>query len=115
VAARDIGRSLHRIPGTGRVSFVQLGEGRNGVIKELDPETGESSVLAPVLEGNEFHAWSPAGALLAGEGSRLFRWVDAPDPQWVEVADLGPFGLAGISRISVSPEGDRIAVVGVGG
>lgn len=115
VAARDIGRSLHRIPKRGTVSYVQLRDGMNGIITELDPETGETSALAPVLQGNEFHAWTPAGVLLSGEGSRLFRWVEGSDRGWVEVADLGRMGVRGISRIAVSPEGDRIAVVGVAG
>jgi len=115
ILARDIGRSVHRIPGRRTVSFVQLRDGEEGMITEIEPETGEMRALAPALEGNEFHAWTPAGVLLSGQGSRLFRWVDGPDAGWTEVADLAPSGVKGISRIAVSPEGDRIAVVGVGG
>lgn len=115
ILARDIGRSLHRIPGRRTISFVQLRNGEEGMITEMDPVTGENRTLAPALEGNEFHAWTPAGVLLSGRESRLYRWVDGPQPGWTEVADLAPSGVEGISRIAVSPEGDRIAVVGVGG
>jgi hypothetical protein len=115
VAARDIGRSLHPVPGRSAVSFVQWEEGQRGAITELDAETGETEVLAPLLEGNEFFAWTPGGTLLMGQGSKLFLWAPGRSQEWEELADLAPAGVAGISRIAVSPEGDRIAVVGVGG
>jgi hypothetical protein len=115
IMARDIGRSLHRIPGRASVSFVQWEDGQGGVITELDPKTGEASILAPILEGNEFHAWTPDGVLLSGRGSRLFMWVPGSSRTWEEIADLASAGVTGISRIAVSPEGDRIAIVGVRG
>jgi dipeptidyl aminopeptidase/acylaminoacyl peptidase len=115
IVARDIGRSLHRIPGRATISFVQWEDGRRGVITELDPDSGEDSILAPTLEGNEFHAWTPGGALLTGQGSKLFMWVPGVSQAWEEIADLATNGVTGISRIAVSPEGDRIAIVGVGG
>jgi hypothetical protein len=115
IMARNIGRSLHRIPGRATISFVQWEDSQRGVITELDPETGEDFILAPILEGNEFHAWTPGGALLTGQGSKLFMWVPGVSHGWEEFADLASAGVTGISRIAVSPEGDRIAVVGVGG
>jgi len=115
VAARNIGRSLYRVPGRGTVSYVQWDESRKGAIMELDPGTGETEILAPLMEGNEFYAWTPGAVLLMGQGSRLFRWVPGSSHAWEEVADLGSSGVRGISRIAVSPEGDRIAIVGVGG
>ncbi len=114
VFATNIGRSLHRIPGRGTVSFVQWMEGGTGEIRELDPGTGTVRPLAPLLEGNEFYAWTPEGFLLAGRGSMLFRWNPEGAGEWVEWGDLSSAGVSGISRIAVSPEGDRIAVVGEG-
>ena len=114
IVAFDIGRSLYRIPGSGRVSFVQWEETRRGVITALDPQTGETEVLAPLLEGNEYYAWTPSGTLVMGQGSKLFRRIPGGHGSWTELADLTPAGVDGISRISISPEGDRIAIVGVG-
>jgi len=115
IVASNIGRSLHRAPNGRDVSFVQWQEDGTGVITLLDPTSGETRSLAPLLEGNEYYAWTPAGDLLMGQGSRIFRWAPEPDGGWEEIADLTPGGVRGISRIAVSPEGDRIAVVGVGG
>lgn len=114
VLARDIGRSLHKAPSTGSISFVQWSDTRDGTIMEMDPRTGESRILAPLLDENEFFAWTPEGVLLTGQGTKLFRWIPGSSRGWEELADLAPAGVRGISRIAVSPEGDRIAVVGVG-
>jgi dipeptidyl aminopeptidase/acylaminoacyl peptidase len=115
IMAEDIGRSLYRIPGQDRVSFVQWMEGGQGRIMALNPDTGETHALGPLLEGNEFYAWTPSGHLVMGQGSVLFIRDPAVEEGWKELADLAPAGVDGISRIAISPEGDRIAVVGVAG
>jgi hypothetical protein len=112
VVAENIGRSIYRIPGRGTVSFVQWEEPGTGWITEFDPETDEASPIAPLLEGNEFYAWTPHGTLIMGQGSKLFRWVPDESESWEEMADLGPAGILAISRIALSPEGGWIAVVG---
>ena len=112
VVAEDIGRSVHRIPGRETVSFVQWVEPGTGWINEYDPDTGETRPLAPLLEGNEFYAWTPGGALVMGQGSRLFRWTPDESETWEEIADLEPAGILEISRISLSPDGGWLAVVG---
>jgi len=112
VVAEDIGRSVHRIPGRETVSFVQWVEPGTGWINEYDPETGDTRTLAPLLEGNEFYAWASGGALVMGQGSRLFRWIPHESETWEEIADLESAGILGISRVSLSPDGGWVAVVG---
>lgn len=112
VVAEDIGRSLYRIPGKETVSFVQWVEPGIGWIHEYDPETGEIHQLAPLLEENEFYAWTPEGVLVMGQGSKLFRWLPGESEVWEEIADLDAAGILGITRIAVSAEGGWIAVVG---
>lgn len=111
IVAEDIGRSVHRTPGTGTASFVQWEEPGVGHIAEYDVATGETRTLAPLLEGNEFFTWGPDGVLLMGHGSKLFRWILGSSDSWLEVVDFGPLGINGITRLAVSPEGGWIAVV----
>jgi len=111
IAARDIGRSIYRAPEDETVSFVQWSEGGEGWITSYDPATDTTRPLAPLLEGNEYYAWTPDGVLLMGVGSRLYRWLPGRADEWTEVIDLGPAGIEGISRIAVSPDGAWIAVV----
>jgi hypothetical protein len=112
MVAENIGRSLFRIPGSGAVSFVQWEEPGVGWITAFDPETEETSRIAPLLEGNEFYAWTPGGTLIMGQGSKLFRWTPGESVTWQELADMTAVGILAISRIAVSPEGGWIAIVG---
>ena len=57
-------------------------------------------------------AWAPDGSIVMMEGTVLHRW--APDAEgWQKVADLGVQGLASATRVAVSPDGKKLAVVGV--
>jgi hypothetical protein len=55
-------------------------------------------------------AWTPDGMLLMAEKDALYGWRRG-DPGWHLIADLAWLGLHGVSRIAVSPKGDRIAFV----
>jgi hypothetical protein len=48
-------------------------------------------------------------------GSDLYRWLPGSDDGWVQVAALGEFGLVGLTRIDVSPEGNLLALVAARG
>jgi hypothetical protein len=108
--ARDIGRTLLRIPGRHAVSFVQR-DSSGGWIRSLDPVSGASEPLAPLPAGTEFYAWTPWGELLSTRGNQLVRW-DAGSRQWETIAQFSEPGLQKMSRLAVSPSGDRIALVG---
>jgi len=115
VVTEGIGRSLHKVPGKEAASFLQWeGSGRDriGIIKILDLATREIEVASEALPGNEFYAWTPGGAILSGEGTKVYRLIPGDEAGWQEVADLGTAGIRGITRLAVSPEGDRLAVVG---
>jgi hypothetical protein len=113
--ARDIGRPLQRVPGRSAVSFVQHVSPTEWWIETLDPATREIRRIAPTLEGQEFFTWTPDGSLLSGRGSKLFQWTPGKDSAWVLVADLQAAGLTSITRLAVSPRGDRLAIVAVPG
>lgn len=111
VVASGIGRSLHRIPGREAASFVHKVSPREWWISELDPETRRVTRLVRTLPGVEDYAWMPDGTLLAARGSRLYRWAPGRGPGWEVVADFGAAGIAGVTRLAVSPRGDRLALV----
>lgn len=110
VVAADVGRTLLRIPGSARVSFVQKGSD-GWWIAALDPATGAIERLAPTLPEVEDFAWADARTLVAAQGSTIHRWRLGASTAWTPVADLARAGLRGITRLAVSPAGDRIAIV----
>jgi hypothetical protein len=110
--ATDIGRSLHRIPGSRSISFVQReGDGRF-VVKRLDPDSKRIVTLTDAVAGSSDRdtAWMPDGTLLMSAGTRLFAWK-AGESGWREVYDVKPHGLGSVSRLAVSPDGRALALV----
>ena len=111
--AQSPGRSLHRIPGTGpaRISFVHKVGEKEWIVKALDPRSKAIATMINTLPGSEDVAWTPDGILLSGQGSKLFAWDPASKGiEWREIADFGP-SIRQMTRIAVSPKGDRIAFV----
>lgn len=114
VVAENIGRSLHPVPGRGSVSFVHKATENEWWIRELDLATREITTLVRTLPGAEDYAWMPDGTLLMAQGSRLFLWRRGMEGGWQEVADLAGAGLQSITRLAVSAQGDRLALVAAG-
>ena len=48
-----------------------------------------------------------------GSGSKLYSYAPGDEAGWREVADLAAVGIDEITRLAVSPDGNRLAVVGV--
>jgi len=108
--ATSIGRSLHTTR-DGQVSFVHKVSNEEWWLTLLDPATKLQRRLVRMPRRVEDHAWTPDGLVLAGEGSVLKSFDPRRGGDWTIVADLATYGLAGITRLSVSPRGDAVAVV----
>lgn len=109
----NVGRSLHRIPGSTRVSFVSKAYENAAWVMSLDLDTRAMQPIAKLPSGTEDYAWFPDGRLVAGSGSRLLVCDPGKAGEWVPFADLAADGVSGISRLAVSPAGDRLAIVGI--
>lgn len=107
---KNIGRSLHKIPGSELVSYVSKSSA-SWMIKSMDIKSGVSKNIAPTLEQVEDMAWSEDGTIFMGKGDKLFQYDTRGNIEWVEIASLEQYGLRNISRISVSPSNDKIAIV----
>jgi hypothetical protein len=116
IVARDVGRSLAKIPGEAAVSFVERrreGDGAPALwISKIEPATRRVTPLVAAVEGatEADCAWTPDGTLLMAHGDVLYAWR-AGQPRWTRVADLAALGLHHVTRLAVSPKGDRMAMV----
>ena len=113
VVARDIGRSLQRIPGRPSVSFVQRDSVAGPWLEELDTRTHRVTKLVKAPPGADFFAWTPGGIVLTASGTKLYQWDPRRGSAWDEVADFAAAGLSSVTRLAVSPQGDRLAIVAV--
>jgi Tol biopolymer transport system component len=113
--ARDIGRSMHRVPGRASVSFVQKVSETEWWIMELDPATKDMRRIAPTLPAVEDYAWTPDGRIVAAQEGTLHVWRSDPDTAgaggWSPIHTFESPALQQLTRIAVSPSGDRLAVV----
>src|SRR5712692_36747 len=109
--AENPGRILRRIPHQDKFSFVHKISDREWAIKAFDLRTRTSASLIDTLPGVEDYAWMPSGALLMAKDSKLFSVIPLTGKSWSEVADFSSAGLKNITRIAVSPKGDRIEIV----
>jgi Tol biopolymer transport system component len=113
-AAEGIGRSLHRIPSTRLVSFVQRDASGDFWVKQIDPATKKIDVVVKGIAGSGTDrdlTWMPDGkTILMSSGTKVFAWTRG-DAEWMEVFDAAAQGLGTVSRLAVSPKGDLIAMV----
>ena len=113
VFAKDIGRSLQRIPGRASVSFVQRDSVAGNTLEELDIGRRRVRELTKTPPGADFFAWTPDGIVLSASGTTLYQWDLRRGGAWEKVADLAAAGLSNVTRLAVSPQGDRLAIVAV--
>ena len=114
VVTTNIGRSLQRVPGGRRASFVQR-EGSAWVLKIVDPEaradlTFRIDRIGPLPDSAEYVVWKSDKELYTAAGSRIFR-MKLPVTRWELVVDLAAKGIRRISRLAISPDGSRLAFV----
>jgi hypothetical protein len=109
--ARGIGRALQPVPGRQAVSFTRRDSANARWIEVYDIPTGTSKRLIKPFSQNEYHVWHPTGALITATGSALYRFDPAKDADWVLIADLASHGVRDMSRLAISADGSRLAVV----
>ena len=111
VRARDIGRALHRVPGQGWYSFTRRDSARTLWITAQPFEGGPHAPLVSAPTDNEYHAWTPEGALLSATQGSIVRWNarTGDDGEWLPIATIP--GVRNISRLAVSPDGRWLAFV----
>jgi len=111
IVVENPGRILRRVPHQNKFSFVHKISDREWTIKEFDLRTYTSASLTATLTGVEDYAWLPSGTLLMAKDSKLFSLVPLRGKTWEEIGDFSNAGVKGITRIAISPKGNRIAIV----
>ena len=107
------GRSIHNIPQSTSVSYTLSNEDKNMDVYILDLDQGaESFFVCQLPVGVQDHCWINDNQLLLGSGSKIYLYDMFGSQQWKEVADLSGYNISDINRITVNPQGNKIALVG---
>lgn len=108
--AKNVGRSLHKIPNTLLVSYISK-EKEIWEIKSLNPISGKTMYIVPTYNQTEDMCWLPDGTLLAGADKSLVMTNPGKKKPWQQLVYFPQEEIHGISRIAVSPNASRIAFV----
>ncbi len=112
ILAENIGRSLHKVPGENAFSFIHKITESKWFIKKYDPRKSVISVIAATPSGEEDMCWSPDGKIFFSDGNKIV-WMDPKkNRNWKDVnVNEGAELLKDISRVAISADGKKIAVV----
>ena len=104
----------YRIPSSSAVTFVvQDGDAKS--LHRLDLDEAPSVRLLttiPIRTGGH-HVWTSRNTLLMASGNAIHEWNPEKPTEWPVVHRFSEPDLQGITRIALSPAGDRIAVVSI--
>lgn len=114
VIAENIGRSLHLVPGEEAFSFVHKITDNKWFIKKFYPRKKKGSlyVITETPPHQEDICWTSDGKIMVSADNKLL-WMDPNgDKKWNEVVmEAGADLLKGATRLAVSTDGKKLAVV----
>lgn len=114
--AESIGRSMKKIPNQDALLFIKKLSADNWVFQTLHLKTLRTlsdvpSEDIPTVKGSEDFILTNAG-LIMGKDSKLYRHKsESGKSEWVEIADFSSSGINNITRIAISNDNKKIAIV----
>ena len=106
------GRSLQKVPKIASMSYSLVNEEGNLDLYLLDMNSYESFFVCELPIGIQDYVWINDTQILVGSGNKLYMYDTLGEPEWNRVASLEEYGIKNISRMAISPDGKKLAVVG---
>ena len=106
----NIGRTFSLLP-NGNFAFVHKISDSNWELKEVNLLNYRKSAIIQTIPQSEDFVVLKDGTFLMAKGSKLFKYKAGKDQDWLEIANFSNFGMNNISRIAISPNNGKIALV----
>ena len=112
---KNIGRSLQKIPynmdiGSNLFSFISK-DHEEPEIYAINPKTSDIKYLADPLPDSEDFTWTVDGSILMGNDDQIYKLKPGEDEDWARISIESDLPVKNITRLAVSPNGKKIAVV----
>ncbi len=107
----NAGRSLQKVPKTNTMSYTLVNDEGNLDLYLLDMNSNENFFVTQLPIGIQDYVWINDTQILVGSGSSLFMYDTLGEPEWNKVASLSDYGIKNISRMAISPDGRKLALV----
>jgi hypothetical protein len=108
IIAKQIGRSLHKIPNSESMSFVHKVSEKEWLIKRLNAD-GSIETITSTLPGREDLTWTPDRKILMSDGKSLF-YYSLDKKEWQKI-EMTPFSTGTITRLAINKKGNKLAMV----
>lgn len=106
--AENIGRCLQKVPNEEVFSITLEREGRHRLVR-YSPKTGKVDQGRLLPKNSQDYVWLDKNTLITSTGSQLLKGDWSGDRSWERMD--APVGFQGISRLAISPDRRRLAVV----
>lgn len=108
----NVGRGVRKIPNSEFMSYTLVNETGGLDIYMLDVGENMTSYFICTLPiGIQDYVWLNKTEILIGSRNQLFIYDTMGEAEWVKAATLETDGLQQITRLAVSPSGNKIAIV----
>jgi hypothetical protein len=108
--AKNVGRSVHKIPNSNLVRFISKENIENWLVKSLNPKTKEIKTITPIGKSEDI-TWLPNATLLIAAGKAIYKFSSKKDSSPNLFFDFSNENIMNISRIAVNSDGTKIALV----
>lgn len=108
--AKNVGRSVHKIPDTELMSFISKENDKYWLLKSLNPKTKEIKTITSVGKTEDV-TWLPNGTLLLPNQSTIYQFNPKTDKNPKLFFSFSDENINNISRMAVNSEGTKIAIV----
>lgn len=107
----NAGRSLQKVPKTNSMSYSLVNGEGNLDLYLMDMDSKESFFITEMPIGVQDCVWINDTQILIGSGNKLYMYDTLGESEWTRVASLEEFGIKNITRMAISPNGKKLAVV----
>ena len=95
------------------MSYTAVNEDKNQDLYLLDIDTMESFFVCQLPIGVQDYTWLNDSQILIGSGSKLYIYDTFLSSEWKEIANLSKHNIKDISRLAVSPDSSKLAIVAI--
>jgi len=107
----NAGRSLQKVPKSNSMSYSLVNGEGNLDLYLLDMNSYESFFVCELPIGIQDYVWINDTQILVGSGNRLYMYDTLGGSDWNRVASLEEYGIKNITRMAISPNGKKLAMV----
>ncbi len=111
IITSNIGRTIKVVPDSPDFAFERREDNGDVVIHRLNNVNNETTAIIKKPQGASDWAITQQGTYITSVGSKLLSYNPKRDENWIEVTDLGETGAKGITRMAVSGNNKRLALV----